>query len=212
VPRGQGIVRVDFKLYVITDRKQTKLPLIDAVRLALEGGVKAIQLREKDLSVRNLLNLAQEVRSITREFEAQLIINDRVDVAIAVKADGVHLGRQSMPPEPVRRLVGRDMLIGVSTHSVAEARAAEAGGADFITFGPVFFTASKAHFVAPVGLECLTIVKSQVKIPVFALGGMKSGNISEALRCGADGVSLISAIFGADDIKLAATSIIEEIR
>jgi thiamine-phosphate pyrophosphorylase len=201
---------VDFKLYLITDRKQTRLPLPDAVRLALEAGVKAIQLREKDLPVRELLALAVELRSLTREFGAKLFINDRADIAVAVEADGVHLGHASIPPEAVRTVAGNDMLIGVSTHTLLEARAAEAGGADFITFGPVFFTPSKAHFGTAVGLEYLKSVRKEVKIPIFGLGGIKSGSLKQVLSYGADGVSLISAIFGADDIRTAARSIISE--
>ena len=160
------VLAVDFKLYLITDRKQTKVPLPEAVRLALQGGVRAIQLREKDLPIRELLSLAQDLRSLTKECSAKLFINDRVDVAVAVDADGVHLGHQSMPPEAVRRIVGNRMLIGVSTHTTEEAKAAEAGGADFITFGPVFFTPSKSIFGNPVGLECLKEAKESVKIPL----------------------------------------------
>jgi thiamine-phosphate pyrophosphorylase len=201
---------VDFKLYLITDRKRTKVPLPDAVRLALKGGVRAIQLREKDLPVRELLQLAREVRAITSEYEAKLIINDRVDVAVAVNADGVHLGHQSMPPEPVRRIVGKKVLIGVSTHNIVEAKAAEAGGADFITFGPVFFTPSKASFGAAVGLEYLKSAKKEVSIPLFGLGGIKSGDVKQVFSYGADGVSMITAIFGADDIQKAAETIVTQ--
>ena len=201
---------VDFKLYLITDRKNTKLPLPEAVRLALQGGVRAIQLREKDLPVRELLELARKLRELTLDFGAKLFINDRVDVAIAVDADGVHLGHQSMPPEPVRRILGKGKLIGVSTHNIVEAKEAEAGGADFITFGPVFFTPSKANFGAAVGLEYLKIAKNRINIPIFGLGGIKSGNIREVFRFGADGVSLISAIFGAQDIRKAAEAIVGE--
>ncbi len=203
---------VDFKLYLITDRKQMRIPLPDAVRQALQGGVRAIQLREKDLSVRDLLELAWELRTITREFRAKLFINDRVDVAAAVEADGVHLGQKSMPPEPVRRIVGDKMLIGVSTHSVAEAKAAEAGGADFLTFGPVFFTQSKTEFGAPVGLDALKNVINEVSLPVYALGGVKSGNVQQVLGFGAYGISLISDIFAAEDIKQAAESVIRELQ
>ncbi|OGW40534.1 MAG: thiamine-phosphate diphosphorylase [Nitrospirae bacterium GWD2_57_9] len=201
---------VDFKLYLITDRKNTKLPLPEAVRLALQGGVRAIQLREKDLPVRELLELARKLRELTLDFGAKLFINDRVDVAIAVDADGVHLGHQSMPPEPVRRILGKGKLIGVSTHNIVEAKEAEAGGADFITFGPVFFTPSKANFGAAVGLEYLKIAKNRINIPIFGLGGIKSGNLREVFRFGADGVSLISAIFGAQDIRKAAEAIVGE--
>jgi len=199
---------VDFKLYLITDRKQTKVPLREAVRLVLQGGVRAIQLREKDLPIRELLALAQDMRSLTKEYNAKLFINDRVDVAIAVEADGVHLAHQSMPPEAVRRIVRDRMLIGVSTHTIEEAKAAEAGGADFITFGPVFFTPSKAVFGHPVGLEYLKDAKLAVKIPMFGLGGIKSGNITKVLDSGANGIAMISGIFGADNIQRAAEDVI----
>ncbi len=201
---------VDFKLYLITDRKQTNLPLPEAVRLALEGGVKAIQLREKDLPVRDLLQLARELRILTRDFGARLFINDRVDVALAVDADGVHLGHQSMPPEPVKKLAGAKLLVGVSTHTIEEAKAAETGGADFITFGPIFHTPSKAEFGAPVGLESFKIAKKAVQIPVFGLGGIKGGNINQVFNYGADCISMISAIFSAEDIRKAAETVLRE--
>ncbi|HSQ78461.1 MAG TPA: thiamine phosphate synthase, partial [Nitrospirota bacterium] len=199
---------VDFKVYLFTDRKQTKVPLPEAVRLVLQGGVRAIQLREKDLPIRELLALAQDMRSLTKGYNAKLFINDRVDVAIAVEADGVHLAHQSMPPEAVRKIVGDRMLIGVSTHTIEEAKAAEAGGADFITFGPVFFTPSKAEFGYPVGLEYLKNAKKAVKIPMFGLGGIKSGDIARILDSGANGIAMISGIFGADDIQRAAEDVI----
>jgi thiamine-phosphate pyrophosphorylase len=207
----EDILPVDFKLYLITDRKQVKMPLIAAVRLALEGGVRAVQLREKDLPVRDLLTLSQEMRVLTREFGAKLFINDRVDVAVAVNADGVHLGHQSMPVDAVRKIVGKDMLIGVSTHSLAEAKEAEAGGADFITIGPIFDTPSKAKLGVPVGLNILKELKDDIKIPYSALGGVKSGNLIQVMDAGAFGAALISAILAADDIKKASSKITEAI-
>ena len=201
---------VDFKLYLITDRKQTKMPLPDVVRLALEGGVKAIQLREKDLPVRDLLQLARELRILTRDFGARLFINDRVDVALAVEADGVHLGQQSMPPEAAKKVAGGRLMIGVSVHTIEEAKVAETGGADFITFGPVFSTPSKAEFGSPVGLDGLKTVKKFVRIPILGLGGVKSGNIKQVLNYGADGISMISAIFSAKDIRKAAETVLRE--
>lgn len=202
---------VDFKLYLITDRKQTKLPLPEAIRLALEGGVRSVQLREKDLPIRELLALSQELRAITKEFNARLFINDRVDVAVAVNADGVHLGHQSMPVEAVRNIVGKDMLIGVSTHNLEEARAAEAGGADFITFGPIFETPSKAKLGVPVGIDAIKEVISGVNIPIFALGGINSGNMRQIMESGVAGVAMISAIMSAVDIKQAASRLVEAI-
>ncbi len=198
-------VPVDFNLYLITDRKQTKLPLPEAVRRALEGGVRAIQLREKDLPVRDLLALAQEMRTITKEFGARLFINDRVDVAVAVNADGVHLGNESMPAGAVRAIVGDDMLIGVSCHSVEDAWEAETMGADFVTFGPIFPTPSKMQYGKPAGLEALGRAVKRVQIPVFGLGGINRDNVLRVMLSGAYGIALISAIVAADDIKQAAT-------
>jgi len=199
---------VDFKVYLITDRKQTKVPLAVAFRQALEGGVRAVQLREKDLPIRELLALAQELRSITKKFGAKLFINDRVDVAVAVDADGVHLGHQSMPVSAVRKVVGRNMMLGVSTHNVYEARDAEAGGADFITFGPIFSTPSKMQYGAPAGVEALQGVKKTIHIPVFGLGGIRINTISQVLQAGADGIAVISAIFTAGDIQKATQDVV----
>lgn len=200
---------VDFKLYLITDRKQTKMPLPDAVRLALQGGVRAIQLREKDLPIRELLALALELRTLTQEFGAKLFINDRVDVAILVNADGVHLGHLSMPVEAVRELVPQNMLLGVSTHTMREAGDAQKGGADFITFGPVFPTPSKAEYGAPAGTEALREVVRELDIPVFGLGGITGRTLRPALGTGAAGVAMISEIFCADDVQASARKIVD---
>lgn len=202
---------VDFKLYLITDRKQTKMPLPEAVRLALQGGVTAVQLREKDLPVRELLTLAQELRVITREFGAKLFVNDHVDVAVAVEADGVHLGHQSMPIDAARKIIGKGMLIGASTHSAQEAKDAEAKGADFVTYGPIFETPSKAQYGKPVGKLSIREVKYHVDIPVFALGGIKSGNVMQVIAAGADGVAMISSIFAAEDVTAAARKFMQAI-
>jgi len=211
VPVVEIIMNVDFKLYLITDRKIATKPLPEAVRLALEGGVRAVQLREKDLPIRELLSLALELRSLTREFGAKLFINDRVDVAVAVDADGVHLGHQSMPPEAARKVVGTSMLIGVSTHNLDEAKAAQDGGADLITFGPIFDTPLKAIKSVPVGLDAIKMIKNDISMPIFALGGVKSGNICQILASGAYGISMISAILGANDIKKAAEIMVHEV-
>ncbi len=202
---------IDFRLYLITDRHATTLGLPEAVRFALKGGVRAVQLREKDLPVRELLSLARELRGITREFGAKLFINDRVDVAVAVDADGVHLGGQSMPASAVRKIVGSGMLIGVSAHNMSEAKEAEAGGADFITFGPLFPTPSKMKYGSPMGLGSFMDVKRRVNLPIFGLGGIHGGNIGQVLGAGADGIAMISAILSADDIQRAAELMVRRI-
>ncbi len=133
---------IDFKLYLITDRKLVTrhLSLVTAVEEALKGGVKALQLREKDLGTRELLDMAYRMRELTGKYRAKLFINDRVDIALSVEADGVHLGQKSIPAYAVRKIVKDKFMIGVSAHSIEEAKQAEKEGADFITLGPVYKT------------------------------------------------------------------------
>lgn len=203
---------IDFNLYLITDR--TIVPdnyILGAVEEALRGGVRALQLREKDLKIRELLDLAYRMRDLTKRYGALLFINDRVDVAIAVGADGVHLGRASIPPSAARK-VSNDLIIGVSTHSVDEAIEAEKEGADFITLGPVFYTPSKAEYGEPLGLNTLKKVCSSVSLPVLAIGGIKPDTIKEVIDSGAKGVAVISAILGAINIKDAAEKFLRCLR
>ncbi|MEJ2470921.1 MAG: thiamine phosphate synthase [Desulfuromonadales bacterium] len=190
---------VDFSLYLITDRHQLAQgqTLVSAVAAALEGGVQAVQLREKDLTAAELLPLARELRTLCRQHNARLLINDRIDLARAVAADGVHLGGHSLPPAVVRELVGPEMLIGVSTHSLEEVAEATRQGADFLTFGPVYATPSKAAYGPPLGVTALATACRQTALPVFALGGIDAGNAAQAIAAGAHGVALISAIFAA---------------
>ncbi len=193
-----------FRLYLITDRRLIThhASLITAVREALRGGVRAIQLREKDLGTRELLSLAYKMRRLTAKYRARLFINDRLDIALAVGADGVHLTQRSVPVDAVRSAIGvSPLLIGVSTHSLNEAIKAERGGADFITLGPVYRTPSKLRYGPPIGLETLKEVCERVRIPVFAIGGIKARRIGQVMKAGAYGVAMISEIFGADDIK-----------
>jgi thiamine-phosphate pyrophosphorylase len=198
--------RIDFKLYLISDRHG--LPpgrsLIETVAAALAGGVRAVQLREKDLCPRELLPLALELRALTRRFGARLLINDRIDVAQAVAADGVHLAGSSLPTAMARHLLGPSALIGVSTHKLEEVLAAARDGADFVTFGPVYPTASKAAYGAPVGLEALRRACAATSLPIFALGGVKSNHIPQLQGAGAAGIAMISAIFSATDPQAAA--------
>lgn len=179
-----------------------------AVQQALRGGVKAVQLREKALDTRELLKLAYRMKELTTQYDAQLFINDRFDVALAVGADGVHLTGNSIPVDAVRNAVKKKMLIGVSTHSLREAKEAEKGGADFITLGPVYNTPSKLKYGKPLGIDLLKKVTGKVNIPVFAIGGIKSDRVDEAVNAGAAGVAMISEIFKADNIRKKAETII----
>jgi thiamine-phosphate pyrophosphorylase len=194
--------KIDFRLYLITDRNIVApgSSLVTAVRKALKGGVRAVQLREKDMDTRSLLRMAYKMREVTDVYSAKLLINDRADIALAVGADGVHLTRESIPAEALRQVVRKGFFIGVSTHSVKEAKEAERAGADFITFGPVYRTRSKLKYGEPMGTEMLRTVCRETDIPVFALGGVKEKNIDEVRKAGAHGVSMISGILGAHDI------------
>lgn len=199
-------------LYVITDRNGTDgRDLLEVVEGAIKGGARLVQLREKDLRGRELLSLAERMRELTARYKAKLLINDRVDVALLSGADGVHLGVAAIPPREARTLLGPDKLIGVSTHSAAEARGAEAGGADFITFGPVFHTPSKARYGEPVGLAALEDTTRTVALPVFALGGIKAANTPEVMDRGAAGVAVISAVMASPDPAEAARGILRVI-
>lgn len=204
---------VDFNLYLITDRHQTagrELPAV--VADALAGGVTAVQLREKDLPARQLLELALELRGLTRRHGARLLINDRVDVALAAEADGVHLGVASIPVADARRLLGYDKLIGYSSHGVDEALAAQQAGADFVTFGPVYPTPSKAAYGPPLGVGLLAEAAAVLSVPVFALGGVALRSIPEVIDAGASGIALISAIISSPDPESSSRTILEALR
>lgn len=202
---------VDFSLYLITDRHVVPAgrSLPSQVEAALAGGVKAVQLREKELTVAARLPLARELRELTRRYGAKLLINDRIDLALAVDADGVHLGGHSLPTGIARQLLGPDKLIGVSTHSPEEIAAVAAAGADFVTFGPVFDTPSKRDLGRPTGIKILMSAAEASPVPLFALGGIAAANLAEVLNCGVRRIACISAVLGADDPAAATRQILQ---
>ena len=201
---------LNFNLYFVTDRKQTaNRPLTDVVHAALDGGVRAVQLREKDLEGRELYVLAEQLRALTRRYQARLLVNDRLDVALAVEADGVHLGQNSFAVEDARRLLGAEKLIGVSTHSQHEIAAAQE--ADFLVFGPVYYTPSKAAYGEPQGLDRLRAAVAHSAAPVFAIGGIKTERVAEVLETGAHGIAMISAISAATDPAQAAQALLQQL-
>jgi thiamine-phosphate pyrophosphorylase len=203
----------DFDLYLVTDRTQTRgRDLLWVLKRALEGGARAVQLREKDLNGKDLFQLADKTRELCDRYQAQLFINDRIDVALAVDAAGVQLGKTSIPIETSRLLLGPRKLIGYSAHSLEESRFAEQSGADFLLFGPVYFTASKAPYGAPQGLGALKKIVENVALPVYAIGGIQADRVVDVRRTGARGVALISAIISANDPKGAAASMVELFR
>jgi len=196
-------------LYLITDRKAAgKRGLLPTLEDAFRGGVRLVQLREKDLSARELLSLAKEVKELAIRYGGRLLINDRTDIALLSGADGVHLTSESYPPKDARRLLGAEKLIGVSTHAIDEALRAEEEGADFVTFGPVFETPSKAGMGGPLGLERLKEAVARLSIPVYGLGGLNASNMMEVAATGAS-VALISAIMASACPEEAAAGLLE---
>src|SRR5262245_44539746 len=187
-------------LYAILDPEQIKGHATEtALRELLEGGVKLIQLRAKAMTPVDFLRLACATRTLTRAYACSLIVNDRVDIALACEADGVHLGQADLPLHAARKLMG-DRIIGISTHASEQAKEAEEGGADYIGFGPMFGTTTKETGYSARGLEMLRQVREAVTIPIVAIGGITEGNVKQVWQAGVDSAAIISDILGADDI------------
>jgi thiamine-phosphate pyrophosphorylase len=187
-------------LYAILDPEQTKGRATETVlRELLEGGIKVLQLRAKAMIPVDFLRLACATRRLTHSSACRLMVNDRVDIALACEADGVHLGQEDLPLHAARKLMG-DRIIGISTHDVGQAKEAEEGGADYIGFGPIFGTATKETGYSARGLEMLRQVREVVKVPIVAIGGITEANIAEVWRAGADSAAIISDLLAADDI------------
>ena len=189
------------RLYAVTDRSWTgRQSLAQQVEAALKGGVTCVQFREKALSEEAFLAEALEIRELCSRYGVPFIINDNVDIAIACKADGVHVGQEDMAAAKVRQRVGDDMIIGVSAHTVAEALEAVKHGADYLGSGAVFGSATKSN-VQPMSRQTLADICAAVDIPVVAIGGISKENLPRLAGTGVDGVALVSAIFAAEDIE-----------
>jgi thiamine-phosphate pyrophosphorylase len=199
-------------LYLVTDRRQTSgRDLVQVVKEAVAGGVRAIQLREKDLETAELYRLAEWLLRVARDGGAALLINDRVDVAMALSADGVHLGRKSLPPKEVRDLVGAGMLIGVSCHGVEDVHEAVEAGADFAVLGPIYATPSKTSYGPPLSPAILSESRRSCPLPLLAIGGIKPARVPEVVSAGADGVAAISAILSAAEPGAAARGMLDAV-
>lgn len=187
-------------LYAILDPEQTKGRDAETVlRELLEGGIKLLQLRAKAMIPVDFLGLACTTRALTRSYDCRLIVNDRVDIALACEADGVHLGQEDLPLHAARKLMG-DRIIGISTHSTEQAKEAENGEADYIGFGPMFGTITKATGYSARGLTMLRQVRDAIRVPIVAIGGITEGNVKQVWQAGADSAAIISDLLGTDDI------------
>ena len=202
----------DYSLYLVTDRRLSLgRSTVEVVAASVSGGVTCVQLREKHCSTREFLEEARRVRELLVGTGVPLIINDRLDVALAVAADGVHLGQNDMHISDARRLVGERLVIGISAESVADAIRAEAEGADYIGVSPVFTTPTKMDTAPPLGLEGLREIRRAVSLPLVAIGSIRHDNAAEVLRAGADGLAVVSAIVSAPCPRTAAAALRQQI-
>lgn len=196
-----------YSLYVVTDEKLScGLTHAEIARRAVAGGANVIQLRDKEKSSRELYEIACEIREICRD-RSLFFVNDRLDIALAAKADGVHLGQDDLPIEAARQIVPENFLIGISVGNVDEARAAETAGADYVAVSPVFATASKTDAGVGHGVKAIRDIRAAVKCPVIGIGGINADNAAELIDAGLDGVAVISAVVSATDVTAAAENL-----
>lgn len=196
---------VDWSLYVVTDaglsRGRSHVAVIEA---AIAGGATVVQYREKHAPTRQMVAEAQVLRELTRRTGVPLIVNDRLDVALAVDADGVHLGQDDMPAALARRLIGPDKILGISASTLAEALQAVQDGADYLGVGPIFATPTKPDAAPPIGVDGLRLIRQHVSLPIVAIGGINATNAAEVMAAGPDGIAVVSAVVAAEDIAVAA--------
>jgi thiamine-phosphate pyrophosphorylase len=202
--------KIDYSLYLVTDRGLSLgRPLIEVVKAAVCGGVTVVQLREKDASTREYIREALGIKSFLNDKNIPLIINDRIDVAMAVDADGVHVGQTDMPFETAQKILKGSMVIGVSVESVEDAIEADMAGADYISVSPIFQTPTKTDTAPALGLEGIGRISAMTKKPVIGIGGINVMNCAEVIKSGACGVSVVSAICSAENPELAARELKE---
>ncbi len=200
----------DYALYLIADQEVLgDKDLAASIEEAIWGGVTVVQVREKSASTRDFYNLTKKIKDVTDNYRVPLIVNDRVDLALAVDAAGVHLGQKDLPAASARKLLGPDKILGVSAATLKEAVIAEAEGADYLGVGAIYPTDSKSN-TRPVTLDLLKAIKEAVSIPVIAIGGINHGNAGPVFRTGVDGVAVISAILKGKDIQKAAADLLAQ--
>ena len=199
--------KIDLSLYLVTDNSENEEKFLKTIEEAILGGVSVVQIREKTAETLEFYNLAIKVKEITTKYNVPLIINDRVDVALAIDADGVHVGQSDMPCDITRKLIGENKILGVSAATIEEAKKAENNGADYIGTGAIFPTTTKDDAPNVTKKDLSDIVKS-INIPVVAIGGITIENANELKNTGISGLSVVSAIMSADDPKKASEKLL----
>ena len=196
---------VDWSLYLVTDKDLALgRPVEDIVSAALKGGVSIVQIREKDKSTRDFLAQAEKIHRLCRDYHVPLIVNDRIDVAMAIGAEGIHIGQSDMPYAVARQLVGPDVLIGLSVENMDHVSAAESWDVDYYGVSPIFSTPTKTDVYTEWGIQGLQNLRWKSQKPLIAIGGLNASNAAEIVRAGADGVAVVSAIMSAPDPEIAA--------
>ena len=198
---------IDLSLYLVTDNSEDVDKFLNTIEEAIKGGVTVVQIREKTADTLDFYNLALKVKEITSKYDVPLIVNDRVDIALAIDADGVHVGQSDMPCDVTRKLIGQNKILGVSAATVKEAEKAESDGADYIGTGAVFPTATKDDADSVTKDELIEIVKS-IDIPVVAIGGINLDNAHELNGTGITGLSVVSAIMSSDNPKKSSQELL----
>ena len=203
---------LESRLLLVTDRQQTKgRPLVSVLAQALKAGKPSIQLRERDLCAKELLALADEIQQLTGPRGVQLVINDRLDVALSLEGAGVHLRSNSLPVSVARRLIGPRRVLGASVHSVKEAVEADASGADYIVLGPIYDTPSKQRYGPPLGLSALEGAARAVRVPIVGIGGVTAARARDMRLAGAFGVAVVTAVLSADDVEGATRALLDAV-
>ncbi|KFA90260.1 thiamine phosphate synthase [Archangium violaceum] len=203
----------DLSVYLVTDRLLSRgRALVDVVLSAVRGGATVVQLREKEGSARETLELGRALLHRLRPLGVPLIVNDRVDLALALGADGVHVGQGDLPPEVARRLMGPDALVGLSITGAADLPTLDPAAVDYAGVGPIFPTGSKADATPALGLEELARLRRLLPVPIVAIGGITAANAPAVIAAGADGVSVVSTICSAENCELAASALVRAVR
>jgi len=198
-------MKFDLSLYLVTDRSLLRgKDLLWTVEQAVLGGVSIVQLREKDTSSKEFYQLALSLKKILDRYKIPLIINDRLDIALAVDASGVHLGQSDLPCSTARQLLGKDKIIGLSIENSAQCQELQASSIDYIGYSPVFATATKDDTASPLGLQGVAQIATQVDLPGVAIGGIDAHNAGDVIKAGAKGIAVVSAIIASDDPQTAA--------
>ena len=203
---------VNYKLYLVTDRtNKTDEEFLNIIEEAIKGGVTVVQIREKDADTLEFYNISNKVKEICSKYNVPLIINDRIDIALAIDADGVHIGQSDMPIKIARKLIGNDKILGISAHNLEEATDAEENGADYLGVGAIFSTSTKKD-ANDVSIDTLKEISSNVDIPTVAIGGINLDNVEKLKDTNISGISVVSAIMNAENPKIASENLLRKIK